>query len=387
MTPRVPIRPALLRWACERAGLSLEGAAARFPKLDEWLSGAIQPTLKQVEAFASATHTPVGYLFLPEPPEVSLPIPDLRTMGSEPLAQPSTDLLETIYDCQQRQAWYREESRMLGESPLAFVGSLSVAVDPAVAAAQISKTLAFDVDQRRSADSWSEALRRFVARAEEIGVLVMTSGIVGSNTHRTLDPQEFRGFALADDLAPVVFVNGADTKAAQMFTLAHELAHLWLGASGVSDSVAAEPSGGAIERWCNRVAAELLVPLTELSGELRGVNEEPASDEQLVRLARVFKVSTLVIIRRLHDAGILDRDAMWTRYQEELTRLLALKRQQGPGGNFYATHGLRVSRRFARALYVSLWEGRASFSDARALLGIQKTSTFEAFAEALGVGR
>ena len=186
----------------------------------------------------------------------------------------------------------------------------------------------------------------------------MVSGVVGSNSRRSLDPQEFRGFALADPTAPLIFINGKDTKAAQMFTLAHELAHLWLGSSGVSDVEAVEIGDQETERWCNRVAAELLVPLHLLQAEY--ATRAPLSDE-LHRLARRFKVSTLVILRRVHDAGFLTRQAFRSAYAAEIGRLGALP--GGGGGNFYLTLGARVSPRFARAIVTSTLEGQTSFSE------------------------
>lgn len=378
---RVAVQPELLRWACERAGRSLTSLAKKFPKLDLWVRGEAQPTLKQLERFAKTTYTPVGYLFLPQPPDEEIPIPDFRTMGTRALAHPSPHLLETIYACQQRQAWYRDHARSIGEEPRPYVGSVKLTDEIVAVAATIRHALDFDLDERRRFRTWEEALRRFIHQAEALGVLVMISGIVGSNTHRKLDPEEFRGFALADELAPLVFVNGADTKSAQMFTLAHELAHIWLGRSALSDVQAARVPEHDVERWCNEVAAELLVPLEVLQDQYR---PDAPLNEEMQRLARGFKVSTLVILRRIHDAGGLGRDAFWTAYRAELNRLLALSRS--PGGHFYRTLNVRVGERFARAVVTSTLEGQTLYRDAFRMLGFSSNATFQKLTQRLGLG-
>jgi transcriptional regulator with XRE-family HTH domain/Zn-dependent peptidase ImmA (M78 family) len=319
---RVDVKPNLILWACERARRSIDSLAQQqsFRKLSAWVSGEASPTLRQLEHFAKATHTPLGYFFLPQPPKESVPIPDLRTIGNEHIGYPSPDLLDTMYICQQRQEWYQDFARSMGEIPLPFVGSFTLQSDVVEVSRSISKALGFDVEERRSMPTWTEALRRFISQADSVGIMVMVSGIVGSNTHRSLDPQEFRGFALADPLAPLVFINGKDTKAAQMFT------DIYRGD----------------------------VPLRE----------------ELDHLARWFKVNTLVILRRLHDAGKLSSEELWRAYEQELKRLQSLSRKSG--GNFYLTLPARVSKRFARALVISTLEGQTLHRDAFRLLGFSK---------------
>ena len=340
----------------------------------------ISPTLKQLEDFARATHAPIGYFFLSEPPVEPVPIPDFRTIADRAIARPSPNLLDTVYICQERQAWYRDFALINGEPPLSFIGSLNQNNLPVQAAGQIRQTLGFDVDARRDCRAWAEALRMFIEQAEQIGVMVMVSGVVLNNNYRHLDPQEFRGFALSDDRAPLVFINGADSKAAQMFTLAHELAHLWLGQSALSNASVSEASDNAIETWCNQVAAELLVPMDVFLAEL--IDRGPLPDT-LARLAHRFKVSTLVVLRRLLDAGRLDRNAFFLAYRAELERLRNLDVAGSGGGDFYRTTASRVSKRFARALVESTLEGRTLYRDAFRMLGIAKTSTFNEFGRSL----
>ena len=380
---RANVKPSLIAWARERAGLESADLAHRFPKLEAWEAGETLPTLKQVEDFAHAVHVPVGYLFLPTPPDESLPIPDFRTMAGRPVRRASPDLLDTIYMAQERQDWYREFALMTREPEAHFVGSLTTKTPVPKAAAAMAEVLGFDLAARADCSTWEEALRLFIGQAERVGVLVMVSGVVLSNNRRRLDPREFRGFALADDRAPLVFINGADTKAGQMFTLAHELAHLWLGASALSNASAETTNGRQKEEiWCNAVAAELLVPLVEVRVELLPGEE---LDKTLQRLARRFKVSTLVILRRLLDAGVLKRSEFDAAWQTELNRLGQFERDKAGGGDFYRTTLSRVSRRFARALVESTLEGQTLYRDAFRMLGVTNSETFNKIGRKVGV--
>ncbi|MGN6692250.1 MAG: ImmA/IrrE family metallo-endopeptidase [Sphingopyxis sp.] len=380
---KAAIHPELLTWARERAGKSAEDLDHRFPKLATWEAGDAQPTIKQLQDFANAVHVPVGYLFLAAPPEERLPIPDFRTIDGRGVDRPSPDLLDMLYACQERQGWFKEYARAVRLPELPFVGSVTVTDPPAAVAAAMAEALAFDLEARAACRTWEEALRYFIGQADQMGVLVMVSGVVMSNNTRVLDPEEFRGFALSDRHAPLVFINGADSKSAQMFTLAHELAHLWLGATAVSNASAAPVASHRREEvWCNAVAAELLVPLAVLRADL--VAGE-ALEQAVARLTRRYKVSSLVILRRLLDANWLTRDQFNTAWAAERARLREIAERSGGGGNFYRTTLSRVSRRFARALVESTLEGQTLYRDAFRMLGVAKTETFNNIGHEVGV--
>jgi Zn-dependent peptidase ImmA (M78 family) len=379
---RVEVKAEVLRWARDRAGSTVDDLLSKFPKLEQWESGELQPTLKQIESYARAVYAPVGYFFLPAPPEEPLPVPDFRTVAGREMRPASPNLRDMIYACQERQDWFRDNARTAGSDRLAFVGSVNLQSPIIETAASIRRALSFDLERRRTCATCTDALRLFISEADRLGILVMCSGIVMNNTHRRLDPEEFRGFALSDDLAPLVFINGADTKSAQMFTLAHELAHIWLGQTALSNTTATSQHQNAVETWCNRVAAELLAPLDLVRKELPP--DEPL-DEAVARLARVFKVSSLVILQRLRDARRLTWDELRVAYQSELDRISKLPKAEG-GGDFYVTAAVRYSRRFTRALVENTLEGRTLYRDALRMLGISKTETFHEIGRTLAFG-
>lgn len=230
MTIRVDVAPAVLSWALDVTGADEEGLHRRF-KVDKWLNAEARPTLKQLQDFARAAGVPFGYLLLPQPPAWSLPVPDFRE-GFESTPTPSANLVAVLGQSQRRQEWYRDYVLGLGSEPLEFVGS-AASLEPIEAAERLRGALGFEVSARRG--TWADTRKALLRSFEALGGLTVATSMVDNNTRRTLDENEFRGFALIDDIAPLVFVNTHQTLNGQIFTLAHEFAHVWRGASAIGN--------------------------------------------------------------------------------------------------------------------------------------------------------
>jgi len=371
------LNPDLLQWARERARLTRDDLAQKMglvvKRVEEWEeSGKIKADWAQ--RLADKTHAPYGYLFLKEPPEVKLDIPDFRTLEDKGVRRASTELVDTVDIAILRQDWYREYLIAEGEEPLAFVGSITPAMSIAKAAALIRDTMAIGTEVRRQESTWEDALRVMVAHIEERGVLVMRNGVVGNNTSRPLSVEEFRGFAIADEYAPLIFINGADYLSAQMFTLAHELVHVFVKASGISNLQDTFSTDHAVERFCNQVAAEVLVPEEELRPlhAAIAINGDPSD-----RLARHFKVSIMVMLRRMLDLELITKKDFIARISAIKAKFDAQRAQRPSGGSFYNTYKTRTSGRFARAIIASTLEGRTSYREGLKLLGLAKYETFQ----------
>ncbi len=379
---RIDANPAVLRWARERAGLGCDDLQDRFPKLADWEAGLARPTFRQLENFAKVTRTPFGFLFLSEPPQMRLPLADFRTIRNRRPRAVSPELIDTIYLMQRRQAWLRQE-RIDGEvEPLDFVGAARLTDDPAATGQRMRYKLGFTDVWANQVPSWQAAVGALRARIENIGVMAVINGIVGNNTRRKLDEREFRGFALSDPYAPLIFVNGADAKSAQMFTLAHEFAHLWLGdaGEGLSGFDRLQPGDGAVERFCDQAAAEFLAPAAEIR---RMGCEVGDSDVVFDKLARRFKVSPIVIGRRMLDLGLIERTRFFVLYERYTQDERRKTHTKTGGGDFYNTQGNRVGKLFASYVITAAKEGRIGFKQAHDLCGLHG-GAFQTYARKLG---
>ena len=378
LSQRVNIKPEMIKWARKRARFTQEELAQKsnFKKLPEWEEGKLNPTLKQVEQFSRKVHVPIGYLFGSKPPQEKLPITDFRTLPGNKSERPSLELMDTLHTCLLRRNWYREFASREQLKAFDFIGSTTISTSPEEIANQISKTINYTVPLRKECKSKEESFRFFRSRIENVGIMVMVSGIVRNNTSRKLDPKEFRGFALADPYAPLIFINGADSPAARIFTLAHELTHLWLGNNGVSNfELKNNEVYNEVERWCNKVAAELLVPKKDLEDKIR-IGE--SYQRSISRLSSDFKVSNLVILRRLLDTGFLERIDFERLWDFELNKIR--NKKTSGGGDYYVNTISRVGKTFVSALISSTLEENTLYRDAFGLLDISSTQQFNKLA-------
>ncbi len=377
MSARVAVSQSVLSWALQRSERTFEEALTKFPKLGDWMDGSGQPTLHELEKFAAYTHTSLGALIMPEPPDEALPIADMRTRESKAIERPSGNLLDTINRYQLFQDWYHDYAREQGAEKLLFLGSASTQDDPHMVARRVRELLRLDRAKATSPDQW----RRDIVKAlEDVGALVMMSGIVGNNTRRPLSTDEFRGFSLYDDLAPLIFVNLAgESYGAQNFTLVHEFAHLLAGHSALSggDHLL---GGTGEEAWCNRVAALALLPDDALA-----VFEAAQSVQDYRVAARRFGVSAEVALHRLRSARRIDEGHYRTVLDAVRADYGAEKMSSRKGGDFYNTLTARLGRPLATAIVSSTLEGRTGFTESFRLIGTHKREVFDKLARHLQV--
>ena len=379
MPNHVQVFPPILQWARERSGHTVEQLSKAFPKYPHWEEGKAGPTIKQLELLAKKTRTPLGFFFLDSPPEDQLPIHDFRTVGESLVQRPSPDLLETIEIMQRRQDWFHDYLVQEGADPLPFVSSATTSDDHKSVARSIRRTLDCEEGWASNEATWTDALQHLRERIEECGVMVVINGVVGNNVHRRLSVEEFRGFALCDPYAPLIFINGADAKAAQMFTLVHELVHIWIGQDGVSNFEGLQPASFEEETFCNAVAAEFLVPEEELGAVWNQVENH---SDPLKDLARRFKVSPLVAARRALDLDLISKGEFFEFYEGYKFDEPGKRRANTSGGNFWNTQNTRIGRRFGIHVVIAVREGKLLYRDAYDLTGL-KSSSFDTYAKQL----
>jgi Zn-dependent peptidase ImmA (M78 family) len=364
------INSKILTWAVSRSRLSRAEIAARVKVSEEQVRAwekTEHPPFRKARELAKILQFPFGYFFLPTPPEDELPIPDFRRLGRD--YRPTPELQQLLSDVLVRQDWFRDYLRESGRpTKLRFIGAFTVEDKVNDVATDIRKTLKITPEFRNTISSWTEYLSALVRNAEEAGILVMRSSVVGNSTNRPLSTKEVQGFAIADQAVPLVFVNSGDFKAAQIFTFAHELAHLWIGQSAIANPDETKPDTNRIEAFCNRVAASVLLP----ANEFQSAWDSTHPDSRTAVLPRRFWVSSLVILRRAHEFDRLSTADFHELVERERAKLQKAKKPGG--GDFYRTLVVRMGSRFTSSVVGEVNQNRLLIRDAARLLSISPRS-------------
>lgn len=370
----------MLTWARERSGISVPDFARRCgiseERLREWESGERKLTFNQAMRFAEKAHVPFGYLFLAKPPEEVLPIPDLRTLEGQGVQRPSAELLDLVKLMMQRQEWYREYLQQHFAEANPYVGRASYSDSVESIVEDIRACLGVEPHPTRG--KWDDYYRDLVQRIESLGILVMRQGNLGHHS-RPLNVEEFRGFAIVDEYAPIIFVNHSDALGARLFTLIHELCHIWIGQSGISDGDT--NTHRQEEVLCNAVAAEFLVPAQEFRALWQ--HDSESWEDNLPPLEAHFHVSTWALARRALTLNFISQQE-YGRYIFE--QKMRHEQRKGSGGpTYYQTKKAQISRQFSQAVVGEALSGQLLLREAGELLGGIKPGKIETFARELGI--
>lgn len=383
---KVKIKPEILKWVIRETEFSdVPNQVVQI--LHSWLDGTEKPTFNKVKDVSKKTHIPFGYFFLDSPPENECNIVEYRTIDSNYIASPSRELIDTVNNMSSIQEWMSEYNHNEGNNSYAYVGRVDVReVSIKETAADIRNELGVRLDWYRDIKSASESFRYLRKHISDIGILVMTNGVVGNNTYRKLNLSEFRAFTIIDKYAPLIFINSCDTENGKVFSIVHELAHIWIG----QDSFYNEPYGtfnkvSKAEMFCNAVAAELLVP-EESFIECWNRIESKDLEEKVNDLAKFFHCSRYVISRRAYDNKRIkanDYHRIIALLDEQLKTYFEKTKEKRSGGNFYRSLQSKWDHNFIRVLDSSVCSGATNYTDAYRLTDTNG-STYEKLISEIG---
>lgn len=379
MQAKVNISAAVLHWVMRTVQLdTLPPQIVEY--LSKWVNGEKEPTFNQVEKVSNATGIPLGYFFLQQPPHESIPLMEYRTIKSVAFEQPSRNLIETIHDMEMVRDWTREHMKTENLPTPNCVGMFKHEQNYVRCATIIRKVLGLTEDWFTKSKTVNDSFRFIRNAISNIGVLVMMNGIVGNNTHRVLDIDEFRAFAMIDEYAPLIFINTNDSGNGKLFSLLHEFAHICIGESDFfNDRNNIATPVRPVEVLCNAIAAEILVPQNLFLREWNESIQIYTEKETIEALAKYFKCGITVIARKALDNDKINSDLYYEMAALAIKRFSDKRRwdkENGVGGgDYYRTAASRIDKRFFLMLNNSVEEGKTLYTDAFRLTNTNR-STF-----------
>lgn len=384
----VNVKPEIINWILHMVQFE-DIASSAVDLLHKWQTGEKTPTFRQVEDMSKKTNIPFGYFFLDKPPVEECPIVEYRTVDSVSVTEPSRNLMDTVDLMTDIQEWMTEYVIENGQEKLEYVGSAAGTADVLSIANDIRKRLNLNRDWFVDRTNVPDSFRFIKRKMENIHVLVMMSGIVGNNTRRKLNTDEFRAFTLVNQYAPLIFINSCDSDSGKLFSLLHELVHVWVGQNSFyNEQMGINSENQSIEKFCNAVAGEILVPTESFLEKWNNDNMDYLSE--IEKMAKVFKCSRFVVARKALDNGKISQEIykrvigeLINRFQEWQARQ---KEKKKTGGDYYRNLASKMDRNFITALERSAFEGRTQYTEIYRLTNTNRKTFEKLLNEVGGVG-
>lgn len=371
----VNIQPEIINWALKQTKEERIDAAM-LNNIQQWIDGTKVPTFNQIEDFSKKSCIPLGYFFLMTPPKEKIHLIDYRTIDSVALIDPSRNLIDTISEMESVQDWMATYRQEMGFEKCDFLGLVNEQKPPVEIAKRIRDYLGVPLNWYEKTDSARDSFGYWRESLNQAGVVVMMNGVVKNNTRRPLNTDEFRAFAMANEWAPLIFVNAADTDGARLFSLLHEAVHITLGRNDLfNDRQNSNNAVAFAETVCNAVAAELLVPAEKFLMAWNQLDNTRDEFGKTSEVAKVFHCGVTVIARRALDNKLIDSATYNAIANYMIVQYNKNKQDKSiNGGNFYNTMGSRLDRSVVRAICESIKVGRTSYTEAFRLTNTNKNT-------------
>ncbi|KAF1299567.1 peptidase [Enterococcus sp. JM4C] len=354
---RIGINPEVLQFHITNSRIPVEMIKSKETNIELFLAGEKDPTFNQISTIAKLIKVPTGLLLLNRIVETEVNELKFRTMDSDVIDEFSPELRDSIKEMQVKQDFLREEI----ENELDFIGKFSVSDDYMEVVRAIRGYLNLPINFYEETQQAEFAYLR--ERINALGVFVFLNGKVKDNSHRPLDSNEFRGFVLSDNKAPIIFINQLDSKYGKKFTLLHELVHLFVDENEIFTLIETKDYHySPVEYFVNKVTAEILVPKEEIM-KIRELN--------VPNLSEKFKVSEFVIARRLYDFKFITKneyEILVKRLKSEWKRIKTVKKSRG--GNYHNNLRFRTDKSFINYVENAINDNRISYTEAFSILGV-----------------
>lgn len=362
---RYEVKRDVLLWVIEESQKTIDDIELKFPKINEWICGISAPTMKQIENLANYLKIPFGYMFLTTPPKTNVMNVEFRSIDNK-LPVVSKNLKDTLLEMDRNQSWMSELRQNLGWNKLDIIKDFETKIDNNSTVIEVAKlaknSLGLKEEWYVRYSTHEKAYNFLREQLENVGILVMQNGIVGFDTHRKLELNEFRAFMLYDDYAPLIFINGTDSVAGKIFSLVHEFLHILYQQDDII-SASSNAEIKANERKINQIAAEILIPQEVIKA--KWIELEPKDElTRIDSISKTLKASSYAVAVKLSEMGIVADNIV-----DIIAGRSGKAKRNTTGGDFYKNYYAKMSSNFIKSVVSQTESGNLSYTYAFKLLG------------------